>query len=92
MEKTLNGQVSIDQIEAWKKETKAKYGDNHKVYKYEVDGCVAYFRSVDRDTFAAATSKLSSSPAKFSQYILEKTWLGGDESIRKDDSKYFGLN
>ena len=87
----LKGQATPEQIEKWKKETADKFGENFKVFSYTVDGSVCYLRSVDRDTYSAATAKISSSPAKFTQFIIDKIWLGGDESIRKDDNKYFGL-
>ncbi|MBS0647391.1 MAG: hypothetical protein JSR97_12500 [Verrucomicrobia bacterium] len=78
------GLASAEQIEAWKKQ-------HGKVYKYEVDGKVCYLRPVDRNTYALAASKVSTSPAKFNEIVIENIWLGGDESIRKDDSTYYGL-
>lgn len=87
----LTGQVSPEQIDKWKNETKQKFGENHKVYAYNVDGRICYLRSVDRDTYAVATTKISTSPAKFTEKVIEQIWLGGDETIRKDDSLYFGL-
>lgn len=92
MEKTYIGQVSPDQIEAWKKEVTEKYGEGHKVFAYKVDGRVAYLRSVDRDCFAMASSKIGSAgPAAFTRAIIESTWLGGDDTIRRNDQYYFGL-
>jgi hypothetical protein len=61
------------------------------VFKYEVDGKVAYLRSVDRNTYALAASKVSTSPAKFNEIVIQNIWLGGDEDLKKDDSYYFGL-
>jgi len=87
----LIGQASPEQIEAWKKEVKEKYGENHSVKFYKVGGGIAYLRTVDRDTYSLAMVKVRESPAKFAQVVLDKIWLGGDESIRKDDGKYFGL-
>lgn len=77
--------VTPEQIAEWKK----KHG---RVYKYEVDGKVAYLRNVDRATYALAASKITSAgPAKFNDIVLENIWLGGDEEIRKEDGYYFGL-
>lgn len=85
------GQATPEQIAAWKKETKAKFGDNADVYEYEVDGHVGYLRSVDRDTYSAATAKITTSPAKFNEVVINSIWLGGSEDIKKDDKFYFGL-
>lgn len=92
MSKQLFGQASADQIENWKKEIAAKYGDNHKLFAYEVDGKVCYLRSVDRDTYAAAAAKVASAgPNKFNDIIIENIWIGGADEIRKSDSLYYGL-
>lgn len=84
MSKQLVGQATADQIEAWKKE----FG---KIFKYQVDNKVCYLRTVDRDTFSAAAAKVSTSPAKFNDIVINNIWLGGDETIKKEDSYYFGL-
>lgn len=78
------GQVSEDQIKEWKQQ----YG---KVFTYEVDNKIAYFRPVDRTVYSLAASKISTSPAKFNEIVIEKTWLGGAEEIKKEDSYFFGL-
>lgn len=80
----LQGEATPEQIAEWKE----KYG---QVFKYEVDGKVAYLRTVDRNTYSLATSKISTSPAKFNDVIIENIWLGGADEIRKTDSYYFGL-
>jgi hypothetical protein len=78
------GQATPEEIEAWKQ----KYG---KVYFYTVDGRVCYLRQVDRELYARASIKLTTSPAKFNEVIIEGVWLGGDDDIRKKDEYYFGL-
>ena len=89
--KKLIGQATAEQIAAWKEEVKKKYGETAEVYEYEVEGSVAYLRSVDRDTYSAAAAKVSTSPAKFNELVINNIWLGGDEAIRKQDQFYFGL-
>ena len=84
MNKTLLGQATPEQIAQWKEQ----YG---KVFSYEVDGRICYLRPVDRNTYALAASKVTTSPAKFNEILVEKCWLGGDEEIRKNDEYYFGL-
>lgn len=88
----LQGQATPEQIEDWKKEVKQKFGDDAKVFAYEIDGKVAYIRTVDRATYSAAAAKVSTSPAKFTDVILENCWLGGCEDIKKVDQLYFGLS
>lgn len=90
-ETKLKGEVSQDQIESWKSDCVKKYGESCKVHEYEVDGKVCYLRSVDRNTYSLAAAKVSSSPAKFNEIVLEQIWLGGDEQIKYDDRYYFGV-
>jgi hypothetical protein len=79
-----NGRATPEQIAKWKQE----FG---KVFYYEVDDKICYLRPVDRTTYSLALSKVSTSPAKFNEIVMEKIWLGGDEEIRKNDQYYFGL-
>lgn len=81
----FEGQATDEQIAEWKE----KYG---KVFKYEVDNKVAYLRSVDRNLYSLAASKISASgPAKFNEIVLNGIWLGGCDELKKKDSYYFGL-
>lgn len=80
----LLGTANAEQIEAWKKA-------HGKVFSYTVDGKIAYLRSVDRELYARAAVKINISPAKFNEVIVDGVWLGGDDSIKKDDGLYFGL-
>ncbi len=83
MEK-LQGEATPEQIAEWKE----KHG---KVFKYEVDGKIAYLRSVDRNTYSLGASKVSTSPAKFNEIVIQNIWLGGCEELKNNDSYYFGL-
>lgn len=83
MDKLL-GEATPEQIKEWKD----KWG---KVFKYEVDGKIAYLRPVDRDTYSLAASKVATSPAKFNEIVIERIWLGGAPELKKEDSYYFGL-
>jgi hypothetical protein len=89
--KDLVGQVSPEQITEWKQTVAKKYGADAKVYQYEVDGKVAYLRSVDRNTYSAASAKVSTSPAKFSETIITNCWLGGCDEIKTSDQYFYGL-
>lgn len=82
--KKLSGEATDEQIAKWKEE----HGD---IYAYECDGKIGYMRTVDRDTYSAAASKISTSPAKFNETVINKIWLGGDEDLRKKDCYWFGL-
>lgn len=80
----LKGQATAEQVAKWKEE-------HGQVFKYECDGKVCYLRSVDRNTYSLAASKVATSPAKFNEIVIQNIWLGGDEDLRKQDSYYFGL-
>jgi hypothetical protein len=80
----LQGQATVEQIATWKE----KHG---KIFFYEVDGKICYLRSVDRNTYSLAASKVSTSPAKFNEIVIDNIWLGGADEIKKVDRYYFGL-
>lgn len=84
MDITKAAAATAEQIAKWKEQ----YG---KVYKYEVEDKVCFLRPVDRTTYSLAAAKVSTSPAKFNEVIIERIWLAGDEEIRKNDEYYFGL-
>jgi hypothetical protein len=86
MSKELTGQVSNEQIQKWKDEHKVE-----KVLTYTVDGRIAYLKPVDRNLYSLAASKVTTSPAKFNETIVQGIWLGGDEAIKNEDEYYFGL-
>lgn len=81
---TSIGKVTAAEIQQWK----AKYG---KVFRYSVDGKECYLRPVDRNLYSLAASKISTSPAKFNEIVIDGIWLGGDDELRKEESYYFGL-
>lgn len=88
----LIGQATPEQIEAWKREVAAQYGEGCKVFSYKVDNRVCYIRNVDRNTFSLASAKVASGgPNKFNEVVLENVWVGGDDTIKKDNRYYFGL-
>lgn len=89
---TQNGKATPEEIANWKEDVQKKFGDGAKVFEYEVDGMYGYIRTVDRATYSAAAAKVATSPAKFTDTILQNCWLGGCETIKKDDQYYFGLS
>jgi|GEM_PF-249954 len=88
---SLIGQATTEQIEQWKADVQRKHGATAIVYQYEAEGRICYLRSVDRDTYSTAVSKVSTSPAKFNEVVINSVWLGGDETFKKVDQFYFGL-
>lgn len=88
----LKGQATPEQIAQWKEEVTKKFGADAKVFVYQVDDKVCYVRSVDRTTYSAAAAKVSTSPAKFTDTVIENCWLGGCDEIKKVDQYYFGLS
>jgi hypothetical protein len=81
----LKGQATAEQIAKWK-ETYAK------VFFYEVDGMICYFRPVNKNDYSVAASKVTSAgPAKFNEVLIANTWLGGADEIKTQDKYFFGL-
>lgn len=88
----FQGQATLEQIAQWKKEVAEKYGENAKLYAYQVGNSICYLRSVDRNLFSMASAKVASAgPNKFNEVIVEGIWMGGDEAIKKEDRYYYGL-
>ena len=73
------------QITQWK----AQYKD---IYQIEVDCSVCYLKKPDRATMKAITSIGMTDPIRSNEVLLENCWLGGDENIKTDDEKFFGVS
>ncbi len=84
-EKTLVGQATPKQIEAWKKQ----YGD---IFAVTVDGGICYLKKPSRKALGYASFASKNNPLNFNEVILNDCWLGGDESIRTEDSKFLGIS
>jgi hypothetical protein len=87
----LSKQSTKEDIEKCIKAVKAKYGETAQVYIYEVEDKKCFLRSIDRNTYSAAAAKVSTSPAKFNEIVINQIWLGGDDEIKNNDQYYFGL-
>lgn len=88
----LKGQATPEQIAQWKEDVEKRFGSGAKVYQYIIEDMTCYVRTVDRATYSAAAAKVTTSPAKFTDVILENCWLGGCDTIKKVDQYYFGLS
>ena len=84
-EKTLVGQATPEQIEAWKRQ----YGD---VFVATVDDSICYLKRPSRKALGYASFASKNNPLNFNEVILNDCWLGGDESIKTDDSKFLGVS
>lgn len=84
MKENKTGAVAPEQIEAWKKQ----HGD---VFRAEVDDSVCYLKKPDRKTMSYVAS-LGNNPIRANEALLQNCWLGGDESIKTDDEKFFGVS
>ncbi|HBX45556.1 hypothetical protein [Limibacterium fermenti] len=80
----LRGQATAGQIEEWKK----KQGD---IFKVEVGDSVCYLKKPDRKTMSYVAT-LGNNPIRANEALLQNCWLGGDESIKTDDEKFFGVS
>lgn len=80
----LKGKATDEQVSDWKK----KHGD---IFKVEVDGSVCYLKKPDRKTMSYVAT-LGSNPVRANEALLENCWLGGDESVKTNDEKFFGVS
>jgi hypothetical protein len=80
----LKGKATAEQISEWKK----KHSD---IFKVEVGDSVCYLKKPDRKTMSYVAT-LGNNPIRANEALLENCWLGGDESIKTDDEKFFGVS
>lgn len=78
---TLIGQATPEQIAVWKE----KHGE---IFSIKVDNHVCYLHKPGRKTISYASVAGKNDPLKFNETLLRECWLGGSESIRKDDDKF----
>lgn len=79
------GKVDDVQVQSWKN----AHGD---VYAVTVEGSICYLKKPDRQTFRAITSVGQSDPIRGNEILLDNCWLGGDESIKTNDEKFFAVS
>jgi hypothetical protein len=84
MEKEINGQVTNEQISMWKN----LHGE---VFEARIEDSVGYLKKPDRATIKAMAACAQSDPIRSSEILLENCWLGGDERIKTDDSKFLAV-
>jgi hypothetical protein len=80
----LKGEATAEQIAGWKK----KHGD---IFKAVVGDSVCYLKKPDRKTMSYVAT-LGNNPVRANEALLENCWLDGDEDIKKDDDKFFGVS
>lgn len=80
----LKGTATAEQISEWKK----KHGD---IFKSVVGNSVCYLKKPDRKTMSYVAT-LGNNPIRANEVLLENSWLGGDESIKTDDEKFYGVS
>ena len=80
----LKGTATAEQIADWKK----KHGD---IFKAVVDDSVCYLKTPDRKIMSYVAT-IPNNPVRANEVLLQNCWLGGDESIKTDDEKFFGVS
>ena len=83
MEETI-GTATAEQIDIWKER-------NGKIFKIVVGNSVCYLKKPDRKTMSYVAT-LGNNPIRANEALLQNCWLGGDESIKTDDEKFFGVS
>lgn len=81
----LKGQATAAEIAVWKRE-------HGEVYQVTVDGSTCYLKKPDRTTLKMVAAVGGSDPVRANEVLLENCWLGGDESVKTDDEKFFGVS
>ena len=66
-----------------------QYGN---VFIATVGDSVCYLKKPSRKALGYASFASKNNPLNFNEVILNDCWLGGDESIRTDDSKFLGIS
>jgi len=80
----LKGLATDKQIAEWKK----KHGD---IFKVEVEDSICYLKKPDRKTMSYVAT-LGNNPVRANEALLENCWLGGDNDIKTNDEKFFGVS
>lgn len=81
----LVGEVSQEQIDKWK----LKHGDVFRAIVGKESVC--YLKTPDRLTVKASMSA-GKDKIRSNEILLENCWLGGDETIKTDNAKFFGIS
>ena len=82
---TLTGQATDAQIKEWKE----KHG---KVFFIKVQGSIGYLKKPSRKALSYASVAGQKDPLKFNEVLLNDCWLGGDETIKTDDTKFLSVS
>lgn len=80
----LIGQVSQEQIDAWKKE----HGD---VFEIKSDGHMCYLRKPKRNELPYIQQVSVKNGIKSNELLLKACWLGGSEEIQNNDAMFYGV-
>jgi len=83
--KTMVGQATPEQIEAWKK----KHGD---IFAVRCDGHVAYLKKPSRKALSYASVAGKTDSIKFNETLLKECFIGGSDAIMTDDSLFLGVS
>ena len=83
--KTLVGQATPEQIEAWK----AEHGE---VFAIIVEDGVLYVRKPTRRDLSYASASAKNGGLDYIEAVMKNCKLGGDETIITDDGKFMGAS
>ena len=81
----LTGLATAEQIAHWKALHK-------EIYQINVGDSTCYLKKPDRTTMKAVASVGTADPIRANEILLENCWLGGDETIKTEDEKFFGVS
>jgi len=85
IEVAKSGQVSIEQIEEWKK-------IHGQVYELGTATKVCYLKKPGRNELSFASATGGDDAYKWNEALLNVCWLGGDEEIKTDDEQFLAVS
>lgn len=80
----LKGKATAEQIKDWKR----KYMD---IFEVKTGDSVCYLKKPDRKTMSYVAS-LGNDPIRANEVLLENCWISGDDSIKTNDEKFYGIS
>jgi len=69
-------------------EAKKKYGE---IYSVKIGDSKCFLKQPNRKDLSRATAVGGNDAIKFNEILLEACFIGGDESFKTDDSKFFAI-
>jgi hypothetical protein len=80
----FNGEVSQEQIDAWKK----MHGE---IFAIKCEDQIFYFKKPDRKLLGFSSVAGKTNPMKFNEALFNGCYLGGSDAHKTDDNMFYGI-